>query len=140
MIGQSRLAILPVLLVIVEGDHSSPVLSGDLAPAEDGSIRLAIERQTLGVILLSVGWACVPAVHLILALEVALAVLIGALLTCTEASEGPVDGKSAIEAGSAIGVAIAVLILVEPKALAFFAFLRDALVVRPTVSPRVEKL
>jgi len=99
---------------------------------------LAIEWKTFGSILLPISCTCVPAVHLILALKVALTLLIGALLTRAESPERPVDGHAAVEARPAVRVLVAVLVLVEAKALALLALLGDALMVGATVAARVQ--
>ena len=126
------------MLVVFQQDFGV-ICACDLVPAENDIIGLAVGLQTLSSVPHSVLWGGVPAVHVVLALIIAGAVLERALLPGAETTEGPVNGDAAIASRLAILMRVAVLVLDQAEALPLLAFLSDALDVLTAISPGVKK-
>ncbi len=102
-------------------------------------IGLTIGLHALGSVLHSILRGGVPAVHVVLALIIARAILERAFLPRAKPTEWPVNGYAAVASRLAILMRVAVLVLDQAEALPLLAFLSDTLDVLTTISARVQQ-
>jgi hypothetical protein len=137
-VSEATLTIFSIFLIVLE-DNSTIISARYLEPAKESVLRLTIHLHAFRGISCSVRWRGIPAIHVVLAFEIACASLEWTFLPGAETTEGPVDCYTAIATSLAILVWVAIFIFDQAKALTLLALLSDTLNVLTTISTRVEK-